>query len=305
MQFEEQEIQLKSYNTTKLKLWDRSDTYYYIDHPVLLQDNTKNLILPHVHNQFKALQHRFSALSFRLASLQEPEEQQQALLRILPVTTDASTQTTMLQFAYVFLCMFEAWGDVQLLFCEDAHWSSPEQTVDATWLATCLDNEEAYLRHGWDTRKGVALLVQGPGIQQLARQEHGFFCHHYSEGPDQICDLLRVEELFSTSNVTTDPIDILNQAEQAYQDYRHARREGPPQENPRPPLTLRRLFQEGFAIDPITGEELTFTHHTQTPRTAPDSSERLRDLATQLQHSAMTECLTKHREPSLPTQENT
>jgi hypothetical protein len=138
---------------------------------------------------------------------------------------------------------------------------------------------------------GFAIHFRGPGIRRLLQEEIGFLLYTYTQGPDQICDLLRIEDLPLSPQGDEAIPSLLEQSDQAYDAYRQARREGREYTNPRPPLKLSRFFQEHFCLDALTGESLSLA---ETPNPQDTVVARLGRLAEGFYRVAMVRILARY-----------
>ncbi|MCB9644630.1 MAG: ATP-dependent Clp protease ATP-binding subunit [Myxococcales bacterium] len=150
-------------------------------------------LMPLARQALNDLRLRLAGLLFRANHAHDAEDTQ-ALLRFLPGTDDPHTRVQMLSFAYAFSLCWQRWAGVQFLILGPQGWEAWQQDASTDTLADFL-NDKNTPKSRWYDVKGVALSISGPGIKTLLKEELGFWLYTYSSGPDQLCDLLRIEDV--------------------------------------------------------------------------------------------------------------
>ncbi len=161
-------------------------------------------LLPFARQAINDLRLRFAALLFRAQNAYQTQGNH-ALLRILPVTEDPKTRLQMLCFAYAFAQCWQPWASLQIFRHGPQGWEVNPTLHTARKEDSLSDyiNDAHAPQSRWHDITAIAISLHGPGIQQLLQDEIGFWLYTYSSGPDQICDLLRIEDVLAQTNIDT------------------------------------------------------------------------------------------------------
>ncbi len=218
------------------KLMRKAPAWNHPSRPPTLVDEARPMALdqdavfPLARARLLVLRQRCAEAWYRARVVRQP--QQEALLRVAPVTADHEALAWVRVLADALASCLEEWGQVKRL-----------ARFDDTWSDTGLDGE----------RNAAAIHVRGYGVRWLIQAELGQHMQRYHLGPDLVCKLARVEEVGQDGK---GPIARLTELDDGLTSFRAARRAGRKERDPLEPLPVVRHYDGRGCRDPLTGEML-------------------------------------------------
>tara|TARA_B100001989_G_scaffold219264_1_gene171158 strand:- start:1059 stop:3710 length:2652 start_codon:yes stop_codon:yes gene_type:complete len=233
------------------KLWGPQKNTAFSQEPIELD---RQRLFPEAQEKIFQARIDFASLLYRTKAIQE-DNLHPAILRFLPASESQSTQRWSIQLAQQFASSWSDWATIKYFARKQDKWEEIESKEWSEWYEQLRMGEEEVLQFFPESRmlevQGVAITLHGPGMRPLLEDELGFYQHNAQEGPDLICDLVRIEEVSDSLRL---PLEQLHHLDEAFEAYRETRRKGLDAENPRPQLPLIRVFNDGACEDQETGE---------------------------------------------------
>ncbi|MCA9540870.1 MAG: ATP-dependent Clp protease ATP-binding subunit [Myxococcales bacterium] len=195
---------------------------------------TRDAIFAEAVEALRDLERRCAAAAWRAEVADLPAEF--ALLRLLPVSDAPEARLLAGTLAAAHHQLWYPWGDLEALERRDGQWAPARKPSEDDPPPT-----------------GHALFIRGHGMRALVEAEVGYHLRLEHRGPDLVCALVRLDEVWQAADGIDDALAHLQALDAALEDWRAARRRGEAGVDPLPPLPVRRRARDGVAEDTETG----------------------------------------------------